>query len=49
MFALCVITFEPIEIQTRSGPQNDRPTLSFVKDEDTVGEKMAINGRKKAV
>ena len=31
-FAFCVITFEPIEVQTCSAPQNDRLNLSFVKD-----------------
>ena len=28
----CVITFDPIKIQTRSAPQNDRLNFSFVKD-----------------
>ena len=32
IFAFCVITIEPIEVQTRSAPQNDRLNLSFVKD-----------------
>ena len=32
--AFCVITFEPIKIQTQSAPQNDRLNLSFVKDID---------------
>ena len=31
-FAFCVISFEPIEIQTCSAPQNDCLNLSFVKD-----------------
>ena len=31
-FTFCAITFEPIEVQTRSAPQNDRLNLSFVKD-----------------
>ena len=31
-FAFCVITFEPIEVQTCSAPQNDRQNLVFVKD-----------------
>ena len=48
-FAFCVITFEPIEIQTRSAPQNDRLNLSFVKDFLKVGTKMARNGRKMAM
>ena len=30
--AFCVITFEPIMIQTCSAPQNDRLIFSFVKD-----------------
>ena len=33
------ITFEPIEVQTRCTPQNDRVSLSFVKYEDTYGKK----------
>ena len=32
IFAFFVITFEPIKIQTRSAPQNDRLNFSFVKD-----------------
>ena len=39
------ITFDPIEIQTRQAPQNDRLNLSFVKDKHTVGDKMARNDR----
>ena len=31
-FAFCVITFQPIEVQTCSAPQNDRQNLVFVKD-----------------
>ena len=30
--AFCVITLEPIKIQTHSAPQNDRLNFSFVKD-----------------
>ena len=45
----CVITFEPIKIQTCSTPQNDRLNLSFMKDIHVVGKKMARNGRKKAI
>ena len=30
--AFCVITFDPIKIQTHSAPQNDRLNFSFVKD-----------------
>ena len=29
--AFCVITFDPIKIQTNSAPQNDRLNFSFVK------------------
>ena len=48
ILAFCVMRFEPIKIQTRLAPQNDRLNLSFVKDENTVGEKkwpeMILNG-----
>ena len=44
IFAFCVITFEPIEVQTRLTPQNDRLKLSFVKDVNVIGKKMARNG-----
>ena len=40
MFAFCVITFEPIKIQTCSAPQNDRLIFSFVKDIKVGVEKM---------
>ena len=46
--AFCVITFEPIKIQTYLAPQNDRLNLSFVKDNHVVGKKMARYGRKMA-
>jgi hypothetical protein len=39
IFAVCVITFEPIRIQTFSSPQNDRLNLSFVKDIKVSGKK----------
>ena len=45
-FLIFVITFEPIEVQTCSAPQNDRLNFSFVKDIEVVGKKMARNGRK---
>ena len=45
----CVITFEPIKIQTCSAPQNDHLNLSFVKNDHTYGEKMARNGRKTVI
>ena len=47
-FAFRVITFEPIEVQTHSAPQNDRLNLSFVKDFHIVGTKMARNDCKMA-
>ena len=45
-FAFCVITFEAIEVQTCSAPQNDRQNLGFVKDIKVVVEKMTRNRRK---
>ena len=36
--AFCVITFELIEIQTHSAPQNDSLNFSFVKDIHVDGE-----------
>ena len=45
-FAFCVITYEPIEVQTFSAPQNDRQNLVFVKDIKVVVEKMTRNRRK---
>ena len=47
-FAFCVITYEPIEVQTFSAPQNDRQNLVFVKDIKVVVEKMTRNRRKMA-
>ena len=35
------ITFEPIEIQKHSAPQNDHLNLSFVKDTYVNAEEMA--------
>ena len=46
-FAFCVITFEPIEVQTYSAPQNDRQNLVFVKVIKVVVETMTRNRRKK--
>ena len=43
-FAFCVITFEPVKIQTCSSPQNDCLNLRSAKDIDTVGKKMPRNG-----
>ena len=48
IFTFCAITFEPIEVQTRSSPQNDRLNLYFVKDTYVDGKKLARNGRKMA-
>ena len=46
IFAVCVITFEPIKIQTCSSPQNDRLNLSFVKDIKVIGKKPTRYGHK---
>ena len=48
-FAFCVIAFEPIEVQTRSAPQNDRLNLVFVKGIYVKGGKLARNGQKTAI
>ena len=48
-WAFCVITFEPIEVQTCSAPQNDRLNLSFVKDIYVDGGNLAWNGCKTAI
>ena len=45
-FAFCVITFEPIECQTCSAPQNDLLNLVFVKDLKVVVEKMTRHHHK---
>ena len=47
--AFCVITFDPIKIQTHSAPQNDCLNLSFVKDIHVVGKKMTRKCRKTAI
>ena len=49
IFAICVITFNPIGIQTYLAPQNDCLNLSFVKDIHVVGEKMTRSGFKMAI
>ena len=46
IFLFCVITFEPIKIQTCLAPQNDGLNLSFVKYIHLDGGKLARNGRK---
>ena len=48
-FAFCVITFEPIEVQTCSAPQNDRLNLVFVKSIHVDGGELARNGQKTAI
>ena len=40
---ILISTFDPIKIQTRSAPQNDRLNFSFVKDTYIDGEKLARN------
>ena len=42
-------TFDTIEVQTRSAPQNDCLNLSFVKDIYVNGRKLARNGRKTSI
>ena len=42
-----VVAFDPIKIQTCLAPQNDCQNLSFVKDNNVIGEKMTRNGCKK--
>jgi hypothetical protein len=49
MFAFCVMTLEPIKIQTCSAPQNDCLNLSLMKDIHVVSGKMARNGRKSVI
>ena len=39
IFAFSVITIEPIEVQTRSAPQNDRLNLSLLKGITVVFKK----------
>ena len=48
-WAFSDITFEPIEVQTCSAPQNDCLNLSFVKGIHVIGKKMASNGQKTAI
>ena len=49
IFVFCVITFEPIRIQTRSAPQNDGLNLSFVTDEHIYCKQIARNGLKTVI
>ena len=44
-----VVPFDPIKFLTRYTPQNDRLNLSFLKDFNVVGQKMARKGRKMAI
>ena len=39
--AFCVITFDPIKMQTHSAPQYDRLNFSFVKDIHVDGGNLA--------
>ena len=43
------ISFDSIKKQIRQEPQKDCLNLSFVKDEDTYGKKMARNGHKTVI
>ena len=45
----CVITLEPIKIQTCLIPQNDRLNLNFVKDIHVFAEKMTRSCLKTAI
>ena len=48
--AFCVITFEPIKIQTCLAPQNDRRIITFLKDIYLCSwKKKARNGCKTAI
>jgi hypothetical protein len=49
IFAVGVITFEPIRIQTCSSPQNDLLNLNFVKDIKVIGKKPTRYGHKMSV
>ena len=49
IFLFCVITVEPMKIQTCSALQNDGLNFSFVKYIKVVVKKMARNGRKTAI
>ena len=49
IFAFCIITSEPIEVETHSASQNDCLNLSFVKYIKVVVKTMASNGQKTAI
>ena len=46
IFAVFVIAFGPIKIQTCSSSQNDRLNFSFVKDNKVIGKKPTRYGHK---
>ena len=49
ILAFYAIAIEPIEIQKRSVPQNDRLDLSFLEDIYVYAEKMARKDRKMVI
>ena len=49
IITVCVITFEPIEVQTCSAPQNDRLNHIFVNDTFVDDGKLTRNGRKPVI
>ena len=49
IIAFCIITLEPIKVQTCLAPQNDRLNLSFVKDIYVDGGNLARKGCKTAI
>ena len=44
-----VVAYDPIKILTHYAPQNDRRNLSFVKDINVVGNKLARNTPKMTI
>ena len=44
IFSFCIMICEPIIAKACQAPQNDRHNLSFLKDTNTFGEKMARKG-----
>ena len=49
ILAFYAIAIEPIEIQKRSAPQNDRLDVSFLEDTYVYAEKMARKDRKMVI
>ena len=49
ILAFYAIAIEQIKVQTHSASQNDRLDLSFVKDINSYGGNVAINGHKTAI